>query len=219
MKRNFVVIPGYNESQYLTLVLKKTSAVTKNIIFVDDGSSDTSAVIAKKYTPHVLSHQTNLGKGAAMLTGATYAFDTLGADAIVFMDSDDQHDPSHLLDFFKELESNDIVFGVRNMGANMPLSRFLGNKLASVILNILYGVYIADIPSGYKGMHKRAFGKVRWKSAGYEVETEIAVRVAQHKIPFGLIEIKAIYHDTDKGMTLLDALHITFSLVQWRLGL
>ncbi len=219
MKSIFVIIPGFNESQYLDRVLQKVSAVTKNIIFVDDGSQDGSREIAKKYTSHVLSHETNLGKGAAMLTGAQYAFGTLRADAIVFMDSDDQHDPSHLPEFSRELEKYEIVFGTRAMGANMPLSRFLGNKFASVILNVMYGVYIADIPSGYKGMTKKAFKKVEWKSSGYEVETEIALRVAQHKIPFGMVEIKAIYHDTDKGMTLLDALHITLSLVQWRLGL
>lgn len=219
MKRIFVVIPGFNESQYLDRVLQKISTITKNIIFVDDGSDDKSLLIARRHITHVLSHQTNLGKGAAMLTGAEYAFSNLDADAVVFLDADDQHDVVHLPEFFKQLESYDIVFGVRNMGANMPLARFLGNKIASVFLNILYGVYIADIPSGYKGMTKNAFKRVRWSSAGYEVETEIAVRVAQYKIPFTTVEIKAIYHDTDKGMTILDALHITYCLIQWRLGL
>lgn len=219
MNAVWVVIPGFNEAAYLDRVLKKVSSYTKNIIFVDDGSEDASYKIALKYTPHVLSHQTNIGKGAAMLTGAEYAFNNLDAQAIIFMDSDDQHDASHLPDFMRLLSTSEIVFGIRNMGASMPLTRFLGNKIASVFLNILYGVYIADIPSGYKGMTKKAFKKIKWASSGYEVETEIAVRVAQHKIPFGLLEIKAIYHDTDKGMTLLDALHISYCLIQWRLGL
>lgn len=214
-----VVMPGYNESRYVERVLKKLVAEDALVVFVDDGSDDQTPIIAKQYTPHVLSHETNLGKGAAMLTGCEYAFNELNADAVVFMDADDQHDAVHLKEFAKQLEQYDVVFGVRNMGANMPLFRFLGNKIASVFLNILYGAYIPDIPSGYKALTKKAYRRVKWKSQGYEVETEIAVRVAQNKIPFGMIEIKAIYHDTDKGMTLIDALHITLALIQWRLGL
>jgi glycosyltransferase involved in cell wall biosynthesis len=214
-----VVIPGHNEEKYLSRVLKKVSKYSKNIIFIDDGSSDGSAKIAKKHTRHVLVHETNLGKGAALMTGCEYAFELLKADAVVFMDADDQHDPSHLPDFFYFLREYDIVLGVRVMGANMPLTRYLGNKLVSVLLNLLFGGYIADIPSGYKGLTRKAFDKVKWVSSGYEVETEIAVRMAQNKLKRKELEISAIYHDTDKGMTLLDGLHIATSLIQWRLGL
>lgn len=215
----YVVVPGYNEQLYLGRLLTKLNKHTKNIIFVDDGSSDNSARIARKHIKHVLSHQVNLGKGAAMLTGAEYAFKVLKADAVVFMDSDDQHDPVHLPEFQRQFKKYDVVFGVRNLGPNMPLARYLGNKSASVILNVLYGAYIDDIPSGYKGITRKAFPKLKWKSSGYEVETEIAVRVAQHKLPFGTVDIRSIYHDKDKGLTLLDAFHITVSLLQWRIGL
>jgi glycosyltransferase involved in cell wall biosynthesis len=214
-----VVIPGHNEEKYLNRVLKKVGKYSKNIIFIDDGSSDDSVKVAKKHTKHVLVHETNLGKGAALMTGCEYAFGRLKADAVVFMDADDQHDPSHLPDFFSFLREYDIVLGVRVMGANMPLTRYLGNKLVSVLLNLLFGGYIADIPSGYKGLTRKAFEKVKWVSSGYEVETEIAVRMAQNKLKRKELEISAIYHDTDKGMTLLDGIHIATSLIQWRLGL
>ncbi len=217
--KTFVVIPGFNEQYYLDRLLEKVSKFSRSIIFVDDGSSDNTAKIAKKYTRHVLSHQVNLGKGAAMLTGAEYAFKVLKADAVIFMDSDDQHDPAHLPEFDRKLKKYEIVFGVRNLGVNMPLARFLGNKSASVLLHVLFGAYIPDIPSGYKGLTRKAFHALKWKSSGYEVETEIAVRVAQRRIPFGIVEIRSIYHDRDKGLTLLDAAHITASLIQWRLGL
>lgn len=215
----FVVIPGFNEKKYLPKVLGELSMRSQNVVFVDDGSSDGSAKVAERFTPNVLSHETNLGKGAAMLTGAEYAFGTLGADAIVFMDADDQHDSSHLPEFEAKLKTHDVVLGVRNMGANMPLFRFLGNKFVSVTLNMLYGAYIADIPSGYKAMTRSAFDKLKWKSSGYEVETEIAVRLAESKIPYEMVEIRSIYHDTDKGMTLIDAFNIGLCLLQWRLGL
>ncbi len=215
----FVVIPGYNEQLYLERFLLKVDEFSKNVIFVDDGSSDKSAQIAAKFTSHVLVHEVNLGKGAAMLTGCLYAFRKLDADAVIFMDADDQHDPVHLPEFAKKLTKDDVVFGVRNMGVNMPLTRFLGNKMASVILNLLFGAYIPDIPSGYKAISRKVFNQLEWKSNGYEVETEIAMKVAKQHIPFGTVEIRSIYHDRDKGLTLIDALHITASIIQWRLGL
>ncbi|MEP7167015.1 MAG: glycosyltransferase family 2 protein [Candidatus Woesebacteria bacterium] len=214
-----VVIPGLNEKQYLARVLKKVRKFSPHIVYVDDGSSDGSPEIARKFTPHILSHEVNLGKGASMRTGAEYAFSKLKVDAVIFMDADDQHDPKEIPKFKEKLLEADVVFGVRSMGASMPLIRFLGNKGASVLLNMLYGGYIPDIPSGYKALTNRGYESVKWKSTGYEVETEIAMRVAKEKVPFTTVEIESIYHDTDKGMTALDALHICRCLVEWRIGL
>lgn len=215
----YIIIPGHNEEKYLDKVLSGVCKYSPNVIFVDDGSNDSSATIARKYTKHVLVHETNLGKGAALMTGCQYAFDTIKANAVVFMDADDQHEAAHLPEFFSNLKKFDIVLGVRAMGADMPLARFLGNKMVSVLLNILFGGYIADIPSGYKGLTKDAFEKVKWSSSGYGVETEIAVKMSKARIPHKEIEIKAIYHDKDKGMTLLDGIQIAHMIVRWRLGL
>ncbi len=118
VKNIWVVIPGYNEATYIGRVLKKAKKITPNLIFVDDGSTDRSAAIARKYTPHVLKHKINLGKGAALRTGCDYAFGKLKAVAIVIMDADDQHDPSELPLFFVKFNQGfDVVFGVRSIMA------------------------------------------------------------------------------------------------------
>lgn len=217
--KTYILIPGFNERDYIPTVLQKVKKIHTNIIFIDDGSEDGSAIAAKKHVQHVLRHETNLGKGAALKTGCEYAFHTLAADAVIFMDADDQHDPRFIPEFIEKLQSYDVVFGVRRMSANMPLVRFLGNKFASILLNFLYVGYIPDIPSGYKGMTKAGYDTVVWNSPGYEVETEIAMRVAKNKVHFSTVEIETIYHDTDKGMTALDALHICRCLIEWRIGL
>jgi glycosyltransferase involved in cell wall biosynthesis len=214
-----VVIPGYNEERYLAKVLKKVKKASDLIIYVDDGSIDRSPQIGQEHTSHVLIHEVNLGKGAAMRTGAEYAFGRLKADAIIFIDADDQHDPREIPKFEDSLRQSDAVFGVRSMGPSVPMIRYMGNKLASVLLNALFGGYIEDIPSGYKGFTKRAYKKIVWNSTGYEVETEIAVRVLKNKLKYTSIGIEAIYHDTDKGMTLLDAIHISWCLMRWKFGM
>lgn len=216
----FVIIPGYNEEQYLDDVLRQVLAITPNVIYVDDGSKDQSPQIAKRHAVHILRHETNLGKGAALRTGCDYAFHMLGADAVVFLDADGQHNPRELRKFFSELQAGaELVFGVRKFSSTMPLMRLIGNRFASIALNILFGYYIPDIPSGYKAITSKRYELLHWLSNGYEVEAEIATKAAKHKLPFRIIEIDTIYHDTDKGMTALDGLHISQCMLKWRLTL
>lgn len=216
--KTWILIPGYNEEKYLAQVLQKVKHFSKNVVYVDDGSSDRTVQIARRSLDHVLEHSMNLGKGAALKTGCEYIFHQLHADAVIFMDSDDQHDPAEIPEFIRLLEGkNQIVFGVRKFSsASMPLLRFLGNKIASAGLATLFGTYIPDIPSGYKALTKRAYQKLQWKSTGYEVEMEIAAKVAKLKLPFAIHEIETIYHDEEKGMNLLEALKIFKSLIEWR---
>lgn len=214
----WIVIPANNEEKYLKTVLTKVSSYTKNIIVVDDGSHDKTLSIAEKHAQYVLHHQVNLGKGAALKTGCDFAFTTKKAEAVIVMDSDDQHDAAELPLFEKALEKNEIVFGVRGF-KGMPAVRVYGNKLLSGLVHVLFGMYIPDILSGYKAFSREAYRSIRWESSAYGVELEIAVRVAKEKKAYKTIAIKTIYHDLDRGMTLLDALGIIAHIISWRISL
>lgn len=214
----WLVVPVFNEVKYLDKVLTKISKVTKNYVVVDDGSSDKSVEIAKKHTKEVLVHQLNLGKGGALKTGSDYAFKYLNAKAVIFIDSDDQHDPQELKLFYNEFsKGSQVVFGERKMDSKMPLIRVLGNKFASILVNLLFGSYVPDIPSGFKALSKDAYQKIRWQETGYGIELEIAARVAKYQIPFSVVPISTIYHDLDHGMTLLDAFKICFKLLNLKI--
>lgn len=215
----WVVIPGMNEEKYVATVLKKVSKQTRNIIFIDDGSVDKTAKIAQKYTDHILSHAINLGKGAALKTGCEYAFKKIHAKAVIFMDSDDQHDPEELPLFFKALQEYHVVFGVRSFDDHMPLVRIIGNRLASVTIYFLFGSYIPDIPSGYKALTNTAYKDLEWSSSDYSVEMEIAARTAKKRIKYTVVQIKTIYHDLIRGMTILDTLRMIGKIISWRVSL
>lgn len=216
----FVIIPGLNEQKYISKVLKKVSKVTKNIIVVDDGSTDKMAQLAKKYTPHVLTHAINLGKGAALKTGCEYAFTVMKAQGVIFMDSDDQHHPKHLEQFESLLhQKHQVVFGVRAFDSRMPLFRIILNRLASVLILFLFGDYIPDIPSGYKAMTKAAYKKLHWNAADYSVEMEIAAKTAKYHIKYATIPIETIYHDLERGMTILDTMRMMTKIVSWKISL
>lgn len=210
-----IVVPAYNESRYLGRFLDSLLLVTKSVIVVNDGSLDKTQEIVEGRGVKCLSHMANLGKGAALKTGCDYAF-RLGADAIIIMDGDGQHDPTDLPNFTRALKQGaQIVLGVRSMDSKMPLGRILGNKAMSILINILFGRYISDIPSGFKAFSRAAYRQLYWDSTGYEVETEIAVRVAKSNLTCVEVPISTVYHDKDYGFNLLDAWGILIKIPYW----
>ncbi len=215
-----IVIPFYNEEKHIVQVIKGISKYKLPIVLVDDGSKDNSQLLIKNLRLKnftLLTHKINLGKGAAMKTGADWAFSN-GADAVIFMDSDNQHSPDDLPKFLKPLKSGkfDAVFGSRNYSYGVPLVRFLGNKFASVVLVIFFGVYVSDVLCGFKAITKKAYKKIRWESTGYGVETEMVARIGKGRLHFCEVPVASIYHDKNKGVTILDAFGIMGEIIKWR---
>lgn len=214
----YLVLPAYNESSSkLDQLLVKTSKFfpSSKIIVVDDGSS---RPIKLKQKVILLRHTVNLGKGAAMKTGTRFAF-RQGGHAVIMMDSDGQHDPAELPKFMKYLDDFDIVFGSRRPTLDAPLVRLLGNKFASIYINILFGVYVSDILSGFRAFNKRAYHSIKWTSARYGVETEMVARLGKNSSKLKFIEfpIETIYLDKYKGVTILDAFNILMHSLWWKL--
>jgi len=217
----FLVIPLHNESKHISKLLKSLTGYKLPIIVVDDGSTDDSKSIVRKSKIKnlvYLEHKVNLGKGAAMKTGADYAF-AEGAEAVIFMDSDGQHNPKDVSVFVKALNSKkyDVVFGSRNLSYGVPLVRYLGNKFASLILRMFFGVYISDSICGFRALTSKGYEKLRWDSAGYGVEVEMVARTGRKRVKFTEVPVETIYHDREKGVTVLDAFGILVSVLKWRL--
>ena len=174
----YIVIPTFNEESHIKNVLNDVAKHKLPIIVVNDGSTDATADILSPSAIHnsqitTLTHRVNLGKGAAMKTGVEAAF-SQGADAVIFMDSDGQHKASDLPKFIKASASGKygIIFGSRVLTHGVPLVRFLGNKFASILISVLFGIYVSDLICGYRAITSKAYEKLKWESAGYVVETE-----------------------------------------------
>jgi len=215
----FIVIPAYNEEKRIGKVIEDLKKTKHPIIVVDDGSEDDTYKVSKKKKVQVFQHRINLGKGAAMKTGAEAAF-KLGADAIVFMDSDGQHKAKDLKNFTNALnEGFEIVFGIRSKASEAPRVRFIGNRLASILISFLFGIYISDLLCGFRALTKKAYKKIVWESRGYAVETEMIIRTAKYKLRHCEVPVSTIYLDSVKGVTILDAINILFDVFRWRLRL
>lgn len=213
----WIVIPSYNEEVYISKVLQKVCTFSKNIIVVDDGSSDSTKQKATTHDVVVLSHEVNLGKGAALTTGCEYAFSIKNAKAVVVMDSDDQHDPTELPLFIEALCAESLVLGVRSL-SDMPRIRALFNSFLSHLVALLFGKYVPDILSGYKGFTKQAYQQIKWGSSSYAVELEMTIHALKKNVSFATIPIKTIYHDMNRGMTFLDSLSIITQIISGRLS-
>jgi len=218
----FIIIPLHNEEKYVGSVLDSLTKYKLPIIVVDDGSTDNSQLSIINFQKRqkdifLLIHKINLGKGAAMKTGADYAF-AHGADAIIFMDSDGQHEAKDLPKFVEALESKkyNVVFGTRNSSYGVPLVRFLGNKFASILMNMMFRIFVTDVLCGFRGLTKNAYEKLRWNSTGYGVETEIVARVGKTGLSHCEVPVGTVYHEKLKGVTILDAFGILGQVITWK---
>lgn len=218
-----IVIPVYNESSRIGLLLNELSGIKMDVFIVDDCSSDNTSQIIKKYVnknPHLffLKHSINLGKGAALRTGCDAAFSS-GAGSVIVMDGDGQHDPSDIPLFTQALETGkyDIIFGSRNYNLSVPFVRFAGNKIASVLISLLFGIYVSDSVCGFRAFTKKAYEKILWQSQGYGIEVEMIIKSSKAKLKFKEVPIKAVYHDRTKGVTIMDGFAIFFDILKWRL--
>lgn len=213
-----IVIPAYNEQRHVTRVLHDVLPLGYPVFVVDDGSSDQTFTLAAKTSAVVLRHKINLGKGAAMKTGAEAAFNA-GADAVIFMDSDGQHKVDDLMGFISALHGGktDVVFGTRNLSLGVPLVRYVGNKFASLLIRFFFGIYVSDLLCGFRAITKSAFRQMNWTSSGYGVETEMAILTGKYNLKFCESPVEVVYFDHYKGVTVFDAVHILFNVLAWRI--
>lgn len=213
----FIVIPAYNEAKRVGTVIEELKDTKLPIIVVDDGSRDDTYKEASGRNVICIRHKFNLGKGAALKTGCEAAF-SLGAEAIIMMDSDGQHKASDLPKFIQALESQkyNIIFGSRSAGLGVPLVRFLGNKLSSVLVSLMFRIYLPDLICGYRAFTKSAYNKIKWQSRDYGVETEMVIRTGKSRLSHCEIPVETVYYDKFKGVTIPDAIGILFNVFKWR---
>lgn len=212
----FAVIAAKDESSHIKSVVTQTLKYVDQVIVVDDGSKDDTYLISKKAGANALKHIVNLGKGAAIKTGCEYAI-SHGANIIVLLDADGQHEPKEIPKFLELLVNNDIVVGVRTERESMPRILKFGNRMIYAILKILFNINIKDPLSGYRAFKTEVYPKLEWRSPGYTIEIEMVTRIAKKRLKYSTIKINTIYADRYKGTTIIDGIKIGLSLLRWRL--
>ena len=212
----WVVIPARNEQKTIGSVVASTKRLYKNVVVVDDGSTDKTKVIAAKNKAIVLSHAVNLGKGAALKTGCDYAVKN-GAVVLVVMDADAQHNPRDISQFLEKMKNVDIVFGYRKLDQNMPFIFKVGNTFINHLTFLLYGIKLHDTQCGFRAFSSASYRKIRWHSPDYSMESEMISNAGRYKLRYVEVPIKTVYKDRYKGTTVMDGIKIAMNMVWWKL--
>ena len=213
----WVILPGHNEENNIKDVLLSVKKYAKNIVFVDDGSTDSTYKISTSMDIIVLSHITNLGKGSALRTGCDFALKN-GAKYIVVMDSDGQHRPEEIKLFIdKFLEGYDVVFGCRKFNKDMPFVMKTGNYGLHKFSSLFFKVDVKDTQSGYRAFTSSAYEQIRWLSSDYSMESEMIARLHKKNLKYCSVNISTIYLDDYKGTTVINGVIILTNMFLWKL--
>lgn len=193
MEKIFVVIPVFNEDRVVKSVIEDVKkSGFKNIIVVDDGSTDKSFAVSKKTDSIVIHHALNRGKGAALKTGVEAA-KILGAESVITFDGDGQHDPSDIKKMISKIEMGyDVVLGTRSF-EKIPALRRVGNIMGNIFTWLIYGLWVNDSQCGFRAFSKRALKFIDTQHDRYEYESEVVREIARHKLKFTEIPIRVLY--------------------------
>ena len=188
-----VIIPAYNEGETLTVILKRIMdvPVEKEVIIVDDGSSDDTPRILDAYKNRrditIIRHETNRGKGMAVRSAIAH----ITGDITIIQDADLEYDPVDYLILIEPIEKGEarVVYGAR-LGPHHSYYRYyIGGRILSLIFNILYHQNITDLHTGYKVFDSGLLKSIPLTCLGFEFCPEVTARIAKRGIRIGEIPI------------------------------
>ncbi len=198
-KKVSIIVPAYNEEKTISNVLQTLTSVDfcldKEIIVVDDGSKDSTRLIAEGYKNDnlkVISHKTNQGKGTAIKTGIQNST----GDIIAIQDADLEYNPQELRILMQPIidKKTSVVYGSRFLKKNPCIykSYYLGNKFISFLISFLFNQKVTDSYTCYKLFHKKVFNEINIQSKRFEFEAEITCKLLKNK--YKILELPISYN-------------------------
>ena len=192
-----IVIPLYNHAATLEKVVNESRGFSEILIVVDDGSSDNVTEVLKRLDPeiHIIRHPRNLGKGAAILSGAKKAC-KLKATHIITIDADGQHYSDDISAFIEAvIETPEaIIVGCRDFAATyVPKSSDFGRDFSNFWFRVQTGHKIGDSQSGFRAYPLNLLEALDWREKRYAFENEVLVRAAWAGVKINEIKISVYY--------------------------
>ncbi|MBI4135629.1 glycosyltransferase family 2 protein [Candidatus Uhrbacteria bacterium] len=226
-----VVIPAYNEEQTVGDVVRSISMIHDSrsmiqTIVVDDGSSDKTAQVARLAGAFVLRHPINRGLGAALSTGIAGAL-KLGADVMITLDGDGQHDPAEIPSLIAPIVKGEaeVVLGSRFMKTlkhenikalhNIPRHRQIANLCGNLFTWLLFGIWVSDSQSGFRAFSANAARQLRLRTSTMEVSSEIIREIARLGLNMKEVPITVSYtkYSLSKGQGFFRGLQTLWKLI------
>ena len=220
-----IVIPIYNERETLETLIAKVNSVDydKEILLIDDFSSDGTREVLKKYENkenfQVLYHDHNQGKGAALRTG----FSNANGDIIIIQDADLEYNPADYGTLIEPILDGraDVVYGSRFLGGPHRVLFFwhsIGNMVLTTFSNMLTNINLTDMETGYKVFTKRVNDTLTFKCDRFGFEPEFTAKVAKNN--FRIYEVPISYNGRDysegKKITWKDGVAAIWYIIKFK---
>ncbi|MDK2869679.1 MAG: hypothetical protein PWP39_914 [Pyrococcus sp.] len=206
-----IIIPAYNEEKRIGNVLARIPDFVDEVIVIDDGSSDATYEIARRYADKVVKLNKNMGKGAALREGLKHA----SGDIIVFMDADGQHDPEEISKLLEPIikDKADFVIGKRIIKAGKrPLPRKLSNFITTALIRLKTKQRIEDSQSGFRAIRREFVPEIT--SDRYEVETEVLIKAAKKGARITEVPVSTRYDLETGKFRLEDIIRFLIALIR-----
>ncbi len=219
-----VVMPVYNERDTVEEIIRRVCAVPlrTELIVVDDGSTDGTREILLRLQAELgfrlLLQERNQGKGAALRRG----FSEVTGDLVLIQDADLEYSPEEypqLIELICEGRA-DVVYGSRFLGRHrvFMFSHYLGNRIVTLLTNVLYNTMLTDMETCYKVMRAEIARGLDLKSNGFGIEPEMTAKI--FKRGYRVYEIPITYdgrgYEQGKKITWRDGVVALWVLLRYR---
>jgi len=221
-----VVIPVYNEKQWIRELVRRVQAVPipKEIVLVDDCSTDGTRDILPTLEGddlRVFYQEVNRGKGAALRTGFKHAT----GDVILVQDADLEYDPAEYPRLIQPIVENraDVVYGSRFTGECHRVLYYwhsVGNKGLTMLSNLFTNLNLTDMETCYKVFRREVLADIQLKSNRFGFEPEITAKIAKRKSPsWRIYEVPISYagrtYEEGKKIRLRDAFQAFYCIIRF----
>ncbi len=220
-----VIVPVYNERNTVAEVVRRMRAVElpleREIVIVDDGSTDGTRQVLSQLgdsTVHVVLHDRNQGKGAAVRTGLAQ----VTGDLVLIQDADLEYDPD---DWPKLLTPAlkgraRVVYGSRFTGErrNMLFVHWVGNRFLSLVTNVLYNTTLSDMETCYKLFERDIIQGISLRGSRFDFEPEVTAKVLRQGIRIYEVPVSYSGREFDEGKKIRwqDGVAALWTLVKYR---
>jgi glycosyltransferase involved in cell wall biosynthesis len=189
-------IPAYNEESHIESLIKSAQNHVDAVVVCDDGSTDNTASIAKNAGAMVISHKTNKGYGAAIISLFDYAREN-NVDVMITMDGDGQHNPDQISLLLNTISKHnvDVVIGSRflNNSIEAPGYRQRGIKIITSTANYGTDLKVSDSQSGFRAYSKNAINTIHPTEENMSVSTEILFKISNKGLSLAEVPITVSY--------------------------
>ncbi len=226
MMKLSIIIPTYNEEKTIADLINRVYNVDldKEIIVIDDGSTDTTNNKIKEIIKHkkdifLIRNDVNKGKGYSIRKG----LERVEGDIVIIQDADLELDPNDYFELIKPFIKNNaqVVYGSRLLNKNNPkqmTSFYLGARIITFFANLLYGINITDEPVGYKLFRKEIIKSLDLKCERFEFCPEVTAKIARKGI--NIYEVPIYYYPRSikegKKVRFKDGLIAIWILLKYR---